>query len=164
MPSGIRSLDFSNSQMRPSLRHGNACKIISLHAHHGMEEWFTIQSFYHGLIRSAQEHIDATAGGSFFALSIEEAHKLVEKMASNQSWDEERTDTCTRKVHQNEEVDMLTTRIDLPMKKLGNPGLNDLKMVDVQVMCEECGEIGHMVIGAHKTPISCADISSDCMK
>jgi hypothetical protein len=53
--------------------------------HHGMEEWFIIQSFYHGLIRSAREHIDATVGGSFFTLSIEEAHKLVEKMASSQS-------------------------------------------------------------------------------
>jgi hypothetical protein len=51
--------------------------------HHGMEEWFIIQSFYQGLICSAQEHIDAAARGSVFALSIEEAHKLVEKMASN---------------------------------------------------------------------------------
>jgi hypothetical protein len=51
-----------------------------------MEEWFIIQSFYHGLIHSAREHIDdAAAGGSFFALSTEEARKLVEKMASNQS-------------------------------------------------------------------------------
>jgi hypothetical protein len=72
---------------------------ISTYPHHGMEEWFIIQSFYHGLIRSAWEHIDAAAGGSFFALSIEEAHKLVEKMASNQSWDEERTQTRTHKVH-----------------------------------------------------------------
>jgi hypothetical protein len=46
---------------------------ISTYPHHGMEEWFIIQSFYHGLIRSAWEHIDAAAGGSFFALSIEEA-------------------------------------------------------------------------------------------
>jgi hypothetical protein len=90
MPSRIRSLGFSNPQMRPSPRHGNVCRIICLHApHHGMEEWFIIQSFYHGLIRSAREHIDATAGGSFFTLSTEEAHKLVEQMASNQSWDEE---------------------------------------------------------------------------
>jgi hypothetical protein len=72
---------------------------ISACPHHSMEDWFTIQSFYHGLIRSAWEHIDAATGGSFFALSIEEAHKLVDKMASNQSWDEERTQTCTRKVH-----------------------------------------------------------------
>jgi hypothetical protein len=72
--------------------------------HHSMEEWFIIQSFYHMLIHTAHEHIDATAGGSFFALSIEEAHKLIEKMASNQSWDDERTPTCTHKVHQLEEV------------------------------------------------------------
>jgi hypothetical protein len=32
MPSRARSLGFSNSWMRPSLRHGNACRIISLHA------------------------------------------------------------------------------------------------------------------------------------
>jgi hypothetical protein len=65
-----------------------------------MEEWFIIQSFYHELIRSAREHIDAATGGYFFALSIEEAHKLVEKMATNQSWDEECTQIHTRKVHQ----------------------------------------------------------------
>jgi hypothetical protein len=54
--------------------------------YHGME-WFHIPSFYHGLIHLAWEHIDATA------------HKLVEKMAYNQSWDEERTQTHTRNVH-----------------------------------------------------------------
>jgi hypothetical protein len=49
-----------------------------------MKEWSIIQSFYHGLIRSTREHIDAAAaGGSFFALIIEEARNLVEKMASN---------------------------------------------------------------------------------
>jgi hypothetical protein len=72
-----------------------------------MEEWLIIQSFYHGLIRSTKEHIDAAIGGSFFALSIEEARALVEKMASSQSWIDERTQTRTRKVHQLEEVDML---------------------------------------------------------
>jgi hypothetical protein len=56
---------------------------ISTCPHHDMEVWFIIQSFYHGLIRSAWDHIDAAAGGSFFALSIEEARKLVVKMASN---------------------------------------------------------------------------------
>jgi hypothetical protein len=32
MPSGTRSLGFSNSRMRPLLRHENTCNIISLHA------------------------------------------------------------------------------------------------------------------------------------
>jgi hypothetical protein len=119
---------------------------ISICPHHGIEEWFINQSFYHGLIRSAQEHIDAAAGGSFFSLSIEEARKLIEKMASNQSWNEERTQTRTRKVDQLEEVDMLTAKIDLLMKKLENPSLDHLKMVDARVTCEECGETGHMGI------------------
>jgi hypothetical protein len=105
-----------------------------------MEEWFSIQSFYHGLIRTAHEHIDAAAGGSFHALSIEETHKLIEKMASNQGWDDERSPSHICKVHHLEEVDMLTTKVDLLMKKLEDLGLNHLRMVDVRVTCEECGE------------------------
>jgi hypothetical protein len=119
---------------------------ISACPYHGIEEWFIIQSFYYGLVRSAQEHIDAAARGSFFALSIEEARKLVEKMDSNQSWDEERTQTRTRKVHQLEDVDMLTVKIDLLKKMLENSGLDHIKMVDARVTCEECGEMGHMGI------------------
>jgi hypothetical protein len=61
--------------MRPSPRHGNVCKIISLHA--------PIMARRSGSSSKAREHIDAASGGSFFTLSIEDAHKLVEKMASN---------------------------------------------------------------------------------
>jgi hypothetical protein len=50
-----------------------------------MEVWFIIQSFYHGLIHSVREHIDTATRGLFFALSIEEARALIEKMASSQS-------------------------------------------------------------------------------
>jgi hypothetical protein len=39
---------------------------------------------------------------------------------------------------------MLTIKIDLLMKKLENPGLDHLKMVDAHVTCEECGETCHM--------------------
>jgi hypothetical protein len=39
---------------------------ISARPHHGMEEWFIVQSFYHGLMPSARENIDAATGGSFF--------------------------------------------------------------------------------------------------
>jgi hypothetical protein len=125
---------------------------ISACPYHGIEEWFIIQSFYYGLIRSAQEHIDAAARGSFFALSIEEARKLVEKMDSNQSWDEEHTQTRTRKVHQLEDVDMLTVKIDLLKKMLENSGLDHIKMVDARVTCEECGEMGHMGINCPTVP------------
>jgi hypothetical protein len=53
-----------------------------------IEAWERLQEYisacpHHGLIRSAEEHVDAAARGCFFALSIEEARKLVEKMAPN---------------------------------------------------------------------------------
>jgi hypothetical protein len=151
MPSGTGSLGFSNSQMRPSSRHGNSCRIISLHA--PITAWRSgSSSNYHGLIRSAQEHIDAATGGSFIGLGIEEARKLVEKMTSNQSWNEECTQTRTLKVQQLEEVDMLTTKIHLLMKKLENPSLDHLKRVDTRVTCEECGEIGHMGVNCPMVP------------
>jgi hypothetical protein len=64
------------------------------------------------------------------------------------------TQTRTHKVHQLEEVHMLNAKIDLHMKKLENPVLDHLKMVDAQVPCEECGEIGHM-------GINCPTVSQD---
>jgi hypothetical protein len=117
---------------------------ISRYPHHGIEEWFIIQSLYHRLIHPAREYIDAATGGSFFALSITEARELIEKMASSQSWIDERTQTRTRKVHELEEVDMLTTKIDLLMNKLEDPSLDHHKMVDTCMTCEECGETYHM--------------------
>jgi hypothetical protein len=75
-------------------------------------------------------------------------------MVSNRSWDEEHTRARTRKVHQLEEVDMLIAKIDLPMKKLENLGLDHLKMVDARITCEECGETGHM-------GINCLTVSRD---
>jgi hypothetical protein len=46
---------------------------------------------------------------------------------------------------------MLTVKIDL-MKKLKDPSLNHLKMVDSHMACEECGETGHMGINF---PMTC---------
>jgi hypothetical protein len=45
---------------------------------------------------------------------------LVEKMASNQSWNEERVQPHNRGggIHQLKEVDMLSAKMDLLMKKL----------------------------------------------
>jgi hypothetical protein len=83
MSSGTRSLGFSNSQMRPSPRNGNTCRIIPLHApsrHGGVIHHPKLLSWVDSL-----SPVDAAARGSFFALSIVEAHKLVEKMTSNQS-------------------------------------------------------------------------------
>jgi hypothetical protein len=49
---------------------------------------------------------------------------------------------------------MLTAKIDLLIKKLEDPGLDHLKMVDARVTCEECGETGNMGINC---PTVCRD-------
>jgi len=48
-----------------------------------MEEWLIIQSFFNDLNTPAQNHINATSGGSFLSLSVNAVKALVEKIASN---------------------------------------------------------------------------------
>jgi hypothetical protein len=64
--------------------------------------------------------MDAAAGGAFLSLTIDQATALMEKMASNQGWNEERTQTHKRGggMHQLKEVDMLSAKMDLLMKRL----------------------------------------------
>jgi len=52
--------------------------------------------------------MNSTAGGAFLSLTISQVTALVEKMASNQGWSEERTQTHKRGggMHQLKEVDM----------------------------------------------------------
>jgi len=108
-----------------------------------------MQTFYHGLTTSAHENIDAAAGGSFLSLTIHEATALVEKIASNQGWNEERTQPRKKGgIHQVKEVDMLSTQMDLLMKKLyehDQQKKNEVMLVhDSRITCEECGGTGHM--------------------
>ena len=79
-----------------------------------------MQTFYHGLTNSTPKTIDADAGGAFLSLTLLAATTLVENMASNQGWNEEHLQTRKRGggMHQLKEVDMLSAKIDLLMKKL----------------------------------------------
>ena len=64
--------------------------------------------------------MDAAAGGAFLSLTLLAATTLVEKMASNQGWNEERVQTYKRGggMHPLKEVDMLSAKMDLLMNKL----------------------------------------------
>ena len=64
--------------------------------------------------------MDAAAGGVFLSLTIPAATALVEKMVSNHGGNEERVQTRKRGggMHQHKEVDMLSAKMDLLMKKL----------------------------------------------
>ena len=109
--------------------------------HHKMKKWFLIQSFYHGLQRTAREHLDATAGGAFLTQGATAAKALIEKIAANQSWAEERAPAKTRGVHQIKGMDMLTAKMDLLMRKLESP--EPSKSLDAPMTCEHCGNTGH---------------------
>jgi hypothetical protein len=61
-----------------------------------MENWLLMQTFYHELTNSTHETMDVAAGGAFLSLTIIQATALVEKMVSNQGWNEERTQTRKR--------------------------------------------------------------------
>jgi hypothetical protein len=107
-----------------------------------------MQTFYHGLTTSTREIMDAVVGGAFLSLTIRDAASLVEKMASNQSWNEKRTQTHKRGggMHQLKEVDMLSAKIDLLMKKLEDR-VSEKKEVmhihDSRMPCEVCGDTRH---------------------
>ena len=108
-----------------------------------MENWFIIQTFYHGLKRAARVHLDAAAGGAFFSLSIENARALIEKMVSNQGWNEERLHPRTCGVHQVDGTDMLAAKMDLLMKKLEASPSEAVQSMDAHMTCEVCGNTGH---------------------
>jgi len=113
-----------------------------------MENWLLMQKFYHGLSNSTRETMDAPAGGAFLSLTISQAIALVEKMASNQGWSDERTQTCKRGggMHQLREVDMLAAKMDLPIKRLDERTVEKKEVMHIHdsgMTCEECGETRH---------------------
>ena len=77
-----------------------------------------LQSFYNGLAPMSKGHLDATAGGAFLSLTIDQAKALIEKMIENQGWGEDRAPAKTQKgMHSVKETDLLAAKMDLIMKK-----------------------------------------------
>jgi hypothetical protein len=70
------------------------------------------------LILACPHHIDAAAGGAFFSLTIDRAKTLIEKMVSNQGWNDECLQPRQRGMHTIKEADMLAAKLDLLLKKI----------------------------------------------
>jgi hypothetical protein len=73
---------------------------------------------------------------------------LVEKMASNQGWNEEHTQTYKRGegMHELKEVDMISIKMDLLKKKLedrANKKQEVMHIHDSRMTCEVCGNTRH---------------------
>jgi hypothetical protein len=113
-----------------------------------MENWLLMQTFYHRLTNSTRETMDAAAGGAFLSLTINQATTLMEKMVSNQGWNEERTQTRKRGggMHQLKKVDMLSAKMDLLIKRLDEIASEKKEVMhiyDSRMTYEECGDTGH---------------------
>jgi hypothetical protein len=97
--------------------------------------------------------IDAAAGGAFFSLTIDNAKALTEDMVSNQGWSDDRLQPHQRGTHTVMEVDMLTAKMDLIMKRLDDITTEKAVMttithaMDSCMTCEVCGNTGHS--GSH---------------
>ena len=92
--------------------------------------------------------MDVAARGAFLSLTIPAATALVEKMASNQGWNEEQVQTRKRSggMHQLKEIDMMSAKMDLLMKKLedrANEKQEVMHIHDFHMTCEECGHTKH---------------------
>jgi uncharacterized sporulation protein YeaH/YhbH (DUF444 family) len=112
-----------------------------------MENWLLLQTFYHGLSTITREMMDVAAGGAFLSLTLTQATNLVEKMASNQAWNEERQPhKKERGMHQLKEVARLSAKMDLLMKRLEDKALEKkevMQLFESRMTCEECGNTGH---------------------
>jgi hypothetical protein len=83
-----------------------------------VDNWLILQNFYNGLTPTARGHVDATAGGAFFSLTIADATKLIEKLVSNQVLCHNRLETRQRGAHTINEVNLLNAKMDLVMKRM----------------------------------------------
>jgi hypothetical protein len=110
-----------------------------------MENWLLLQTFYHGLSTNTRETMDAAAGGAFISLTLTQDTNLVEKMASNQAWNEQRLPhKKERGMHQLKEV--LSAKMDLLMKRLEDKAPEKkevMQLFESLMTCEECVNIGH---------------------
>jgi hypothetical protein len=114
-----------------------------------MDERLILQSFYNWLTPTSRAHIDAAAGGAFLDLTIVKATVLVEKMVSNQGWSEERLQPRTKVMHTVKEVDMLSAKMYLLLRKLDERVeikkqiYNSAQAIGTPSACEVYGNSGH---------------------
>jgi hypothetical protein len=110
-------------------------------------EWLLLQTFYRGLSINTCEMMDAATGGAFLSLTLTQATNLVDKMVSNQAWNEERQPhKKERGMHQLKKVDMLSAKMDLLMKRLEDKAPEKkevMQLFESRMTCEECGNTGH---------------------
>ena len=77
-----------------------------------MARWLLIQTFYHGLTQKDRECLDASAKGSFLELRIGKAQIILDKIAENLSWFQDKAHHCHQTEEIPEEVNALSTKME----------------------------------------------------
>ena len=62
--------------------------------------------------------MDAAAGGAFLSLDVAGTRTLIDKIASNQNWKEDRQPDHAKEIHEIDNVNVLAAKMDLLMEKL----------------------------------------------
>jgi len=86
--------------------------------HHGIKEWLLLQGFYHGLTLVVRTHLDVATRVSFTSLNVTQANNLVKNIVTNQGWSEEHPQHKKRGMKAIEEVNAISQKMKLLMKKL----------------------------------------------
>jgi len=100
------------------------------------------------VLHSTRENVDAAPRGAFLSLTITQATALIEMMTSNQGWNEECLQPRKRGggMHQLKEVDMLSAKMDLLMKRLEDRANEKQEVMHIhnsRMMCKECRNTRH---------------------
>jgi len=99
------------------------------------------------------EHLNATAGGAFLSLTIENVTTLIKKIVANQSWGEGRE--TQDDMYSVMETGLLAAKVDPRIKRLDDHATK-LTKGTVQTMCshmkwEVYGDVGHLGNNCPKT-------------
>jgi len=112
------------------------------------EAWERLQE-YNGLLPSSRGHLDDAAGGAFLDLTIIKANELIDKMVSNQGWNDECTQTQGRSkgMHRVKETDMLAAILDALIKRIDDEekarSLQAVHSIGSHFTCDVCDNMGH---------------------
>ena len=94
-----------------------------------------------------RSHLDATAGGAFFSLSVVDAKTMIEKMVSNQGWSDDRLQPRKWGMPSIKEIDMLAAKMNPLAKRVEHyekvSAQETLKAMESHMTCEVYGEVEH---------------------
>ncbi|XP_056688094.1 uncharacterized protein [Spinacia oleracea] len=114
--------------------------------HHGIQEWFLIQTFYNGLTHEYRIYIDDASRGSITEKNPTEAKALIEKMAANDNYHPSSRNSVRKGgKYDLDALTMLTSTVQALSHKIDQFGAGSSSLV---ASCQICRVQGH-------TPIHC---------